>query len=175
MDPYIGEIRVFAGTYAPSGWFFCEGQLLEVVSNQALFTIIGNLFGGDGKTTFALPDLRGLVPVHQGQGNGLTNRKYLDHGGTTQETLTMDQIPFHDHAARCRTNTNDNDPIGTIWATARNPVNNSTVSFYSDKADTPMNPDMLTPVGQGQAHNNMQPYIALNYIIACEGVYPPKP
>jgi microcystin-dependent protein len=174
MDPYVGEIRLFAGKYAPAGWLFCEGQTLEVPQYQVLFAVISNVFGGDGTTTFALPDLRGLVPIHQGQGDGLTTRNYRASGGTKQETLTMEQIPNHDHAARCRTNTNGNDPIGSIWAVARNPINNSTVSFYSNKADTPMNPEMLTPIGGGQAHNNMQPYMALNYIIACEGVFPVK-
>ncbi|PYI56516.1 phage tail protein [Paenibacillus flagellatus] len=171
MDPYIGEIRLFAGKYAPAGWYFCNGQTLQVVAHQTLFTVIGNMYGGDGKTTFALPDMRGMAPIHQGNGAGLTPRPFLSTGGTNQVTLTERQMPFHDHAVNCQTTANENNPNGAIWANeprGARPV-------YSQTANTPMSAQAIGTAGGGKPHNNMQPYAALNFIIAAEGVYPSKP
>lgn len=172
MDPYIGEIRLFAGNYAPMGWAFCQGQTLEVVQNQALYTIIGNIYGGDAPNTFNLPDLRGTVPMHWGAGNGLTPRKLPQTGGVTSVTLTEAQMPNHSHDARIQTTANEDNPFGAVWANAQG--GRSPVKAYSQLVDTEMNPLALSTVGGGQSHNNMQPYVALNFIIALEGIYPVK-
>ena len=171
MDPYVGEIRLFAGNYAPSGWAFCMGQLLDVQSNNTLFSIIGNTFGGDGNTTFALPDLRGFVPMHQGPGPSLTPRNYNETGGSSTVTLDMMQMPVHDHPVNAQTRGTGNFPKDSVWASpgAR------AVPPYTPYSDgTMMNAEAIGVTGGGQPHNNMQPYLVINYIIALEGLYPPK-
>jgi len=170
MDPYVGEIRLFAGTYAPRGWMLCEGQTLQVMENQVLFTVIGNMYGGDGRTTFKLPDLRGRAPVHQGTGPGLTPRAIGSTAGDATVTLTYSQMPVHTHDAQSAGTVNDESPIGKVWGT----VGSKSAKIYSSKLDTPMNPALIASVGGNQAHNNMQPYLGLNFIIALEGVYPLK-
>ncbi len=171
MDPYVGEIRLFAGKFAPAEWAFCEGQTLNVQEYQALFAVIANQFGGDGDTTFCLPDLRGLVPIHQGAGSGLTPRLFNQTGGTRTVTITETQMPFHDHSANCQTASDSTSPVGAIWSNTGRTTGNL---VYSQKADTPMNAKAVGTVGGGQPHNNMQPYVAMNYIIALRGVFPPK-
>jgi len=171
MDPYIGEIRLFAGNYAPTGWAFCDGQVLETVQYNALFTVIGNRFGGDGDTTFALPDLRGRLSMHAGAGIGLTPRAFGETGGEAAVALTLDQIPVHDHAANCRTTSNGKSPEGAIWAS----VAGFGQGVYSTKTDVPMNAETIGVAGGGQPHNNMPPYVNINYMIALNGVYPSKP
>lgn len=172
MDPYVGEIRLFGGDYAPTGWAFCQGQTLDVASNQVLFAVIGNTFGGDGRTTFNLPDLRGVAVMHQGVGPGLTPRQYAKGGGETTVTLTPTQLPVHDHAANVQTTATESSPNGAIWANA--PGGKVAKKIYSALSDTQLNPDIVGNVGGGGAHNNVQPYIVMNYIIALEGVFPPK-
>ena len=172
MDPYIGEIRLFAGTFAPVGWAFCDGQILRVAENQALFSVIGNPYGGDGKTTFALPDLRGYAPMHFGAGTGLTPRKFNEKGGTSFVTLMESQMPKHSHTAQCQTTSNSTSAEGTVWGTS--PGGKSPKPVYSDRADTPLNALAIQPAGGGKPHNNMQPYLTLNFIIALDGIYPVK-
>jgi len=148
----------------------CEGQMLEVLQNSILFAVIGNMYGGDGKTTFALPDLRGRAPMHQGAGPGLTPRAIGSTDGVATVTLTYSQMPAHTHEAQTAGSVNDESPIGNVWGT----VGSKSPKVYSSKLDTPMNPAVVTAVGGNQAHNNMQPFLGLNFIIALEGVFPPK-
>lgn len=171
MDPYIGEIRLFAGSYAPMGWAFCNGQTLNVQQNTVLYSVIGNTFGGNPGSTFNLPDLRGRVPIHQGEGQGLTQRNYATSGGNSTVSLTLDQIPNHTHTINSQSAANEISPAGTVWA---NGPRTSTDNFYSNTPDIPMNAMAATPAGGNQPHNNMQPYLVINYIIALEGVYPLK-
>ncbi|WP_127589100.1 phage tail protein [Paenibacillus koleovorans] len=173
MDPYIGEIRVFAGDYAPAGWALCNGDILPIQTNQALFTIIGNAYGGDGRTNFALPNLMGQAAMHQGTGPGLTPRPFAVSGGTTGVTVLIDQMANHDHALNSQTTANSESAVNTIWANA--PGGKFSKMVYSHTAETQMNPLIVNAVGGNQSHNNMQPYIAMNFIIALEGVYPVKP
>lgn len=172
MDPYVGEIRLFAGSYAPVGWAFCEGQSLDVSSNQILFSVIGPAFGGDGKTTFNLPDLRGVAVMHQGAGPGLTPRAYATGGGKANIALGYGQLPVHDHAPNAQTKATEQSPIGTIWASG--PGGKAAKRTYSQQLDTPMNQNAVGSVGGNQPHNNIQPYLSMNYIIALEGIYPLK-
>lgn len=175
MDPYVGEIRLFAGSYAPRDWAFCDGSELRVAENSLLFSVIGNQFGGDGQNTFRLPDMRGRVPMHQGQGTGLTQRPFASNGGNGTVVLDATQIPSHNHSANALSATslsaNVTDPTQAYWA--------STTGFggkavYTNTPSVTMNALALQPTGGSQAHNNMQPYVTINYIIALYGVYPEK-
>jgi microcystin-dependent protein len=173
MDPYVGEIRLFAGNYAPSGWVFCQGQELQIQQNQVLYSVIGTMYGGDGKNTFAVPNLTGRVPMHTGNGNGLTPRVLGSAGGEMTITLTEDQIPSHSHDPNSLSTTGDEtSPVGALWANTAG--GRSPVKAYSQDSSIPMNPTAINTVGGSQSHNNMQPYLAINFIMAYEGVYPPK-
>lgn len=164
-NPYIGEIRIFAGSFAPAGWAFCDGGLLPISENDILFVVIGTTYGGDGQSTFALPDLRGRVPVHQGNGSTLA-----ESGGVESVTLTVNQIPTHSHAARCSSggaNTSAN-PLNAVW-------NISDVTQYATSAvpvDGTMSPASLSPAGGSQPHDNMLPYLGLNFILSLFGRFP---
>ncbi|HEX6608872.1 MAG TPA: tail fiber protein [Chloroflexia bacterium] len=170
QDPYIGDIYVFAGTYAPRGWAFCEGQILSIAQNQALFSILGTTYGGNGQTTFALPDLRGRVPMHFGQGPGLSPRTLGEKSGTESVTLLTTELPAHIHSV---TASSDNGirtgPANGVWASSARGD-----SQYSATADTSMNPAAMGVAGSSQPHNNMQPYLAIRFIIALVGVYPSR-
>jgi len=174
MDPYVGEIRLFAGNYAPRGWALCDGSIMHVQQNPALFAVIGNQYGGDGQTTFALPNLQGKAPMGQGAGPGLTPRAIATAVGEKTQTLTLDQIPSHTHVPNASNATSGgvDDPANAVWGARTNvPASNRA---YSATANTDMNPLALSAIGGGQPHNNMQPYLVLNFIIALEGVFPPK-
>ena len=177
-DPYLGQIILFAGNFAPRGWAFCNGQILQIGPNTALFSILGTTYGGDGQTTFALPDLRGRVPVGLGQGPGLSNVSLGEMAGEPVHTLMNDEMPMHNHPAQGQIKATDGGgnsaaPGGNFPAasTARD-------SIYSNVADTTMNTYAsqvtVDAAGGSQPHNNMQPYLGLNYIIALEGVYPTR-
>lgn len=179
MDPFVGEIRLFAGTYAPMGWAFCDGQLLSVNAYQVLYALIGATYGGNGSTTFAVPDLRGRVPVSQGAGPGLTPRGLAQTFGTENVTLTPDQIP-HSHTLMASTNApSASNPTGAVLGTL--PVGSSAPSFlYSDgtAAPAPLNTATVSPAPGGvanQPHSNVMPFQVINYIIALEGVFPQMP
>lgn len=174
MDPYVGEIRLFAGDYAPRDWALCNGAILSVQHYTALFSIIGNMYGGDGKTTFALPNLSGKAPMGQGTGSGLTPRAIAASVGKVTETLLVDQMPSHSHAPSASNATSGgvSDPTNMIWGgKASVPSSNRS---YSPNATVMMNASALDLTGGDGAHNNMQPFLALNFIIALDGVYPSK-
>lgn len=168
-DPFVAEIRIFAGNFAPSGWAFCDGQLMSISQNTALFSLLGTTYGGDGKTTFGLPDLRGRAPMHPGQGPGLTSRTLGERTGEAAVTLLQTQIPSHTHAvsaANVRADTTN--PTSSVLARADG------VRAYADVAGgtTTMGVEAYSPTGGGQPHNNMQPYLTLSFIIALQGVFP---
>jgi microcystin-dependent protein len=162
-QPFVGEIRMFAGNFAIAGWQFCEGQLLPISENETLFNLLGTTYGGDGQTTFALPDLRGRVPIHQG--NGFT---LAETGGVETVTLTASQIPSHNH----------NVVASTSIATKQNPSGNtlaqSTVAkmYIQDSADQVLSPNSIGSTGGSQPHNNFQPYLCVNFIISLFGIFP---
>ncbi|MGS2762862.1 phage tail protein [Sinomicrobium sp. M5D2P9] len=171
MDEFIGTIKLFAGNFAPKDWAFCNGQLLAIAQNQALFSILGTTYGGDGRTTFALPDLRGRVPVHAGasQGPGVKDIRLGEAGGTNNNTLLITNIPRHNHSVMA-----SNQPGTSGDPTNNYPANTgATDKEYTENANTAMNPQMTGATGGGQPVNNMQPYLGLNYIIALYGIYPP--
>ncbi len=166
-EPFIAEIRIFAGNFAPSGWAFCNGQLLPISQNTALFSLIGTTYGGDGESTTALPNLQGRAPMHPGPGPGLTPRLLGQQGGVDQVTLAESQIPSHDHTLKGSGPASTNSPTNAGLAT------NPTVrSYHASSNLVDLAPGALASTGGGQAHNNLQPYIAMNFIIALVGLYP---
>ena len=162
-QPYVGEIRMFGGNFAPAGWMFCQGQLLPISENETLFQLIGTTYGGDGLSTFALPDLRGRVPIHQGAGFILA-----ETGGAEEVTLTTNQIPAHTHPLMAS---------GNI-ATSANPANavpgqSPSISLYeSDVPGAGLNVAAIPPIGGSQPHNNFQPYLCVSFIISLFGIFP---
>jgi microcystin-dependent protein len=164
-QPYVGEIRMFAGTFAPSGWAFCDGQLLAISGNEPLFQLIGTTYGGDGQSTFALPETRGRIPIHQGNGFVLAQ-----NGGAEAVTLTTQQIPAHNHAAAGAAVTGDQTS-----ATGALPANSVTVTPYLNTApDAAFGAAAIAPAGGSQPHTNLQPYLCMNYIISLFGIFPPQ-
>jgi microcystin-dependent protein len=171
-EAYIGSIVLFAGNFAPRGWAFCQGQLLSISTNTALFSILGTTYGGNGQTTFALPDLRGRVPMGQGQGPGLTNVTLGEQGGSESVTLMPSQMPMHSHAVACDTTaTGSADPAG---AYPGNPGSLSGTELYGSTANGTMAPNMISPAGGSQPFSVQQPYLGLNYIICLEGIFPSR-
>ena len=175
-EPFIGEIKIFAGNFAPRSYAFCNGQLLPIAQNTALFSLFGTIYGGDGRTTFGLPNLQGRIPVHAGQGPALTRRHLGERGGVKTVTLTSDQMPRHSHRidlARLLATSNvanTSDPSGNRLAAAE---------IYSyDWASSELHADSLSdevePAGGGQPHTNMPPYLAVNFIVALQGIYPSR-
>jgi len=162
-QPYVGEIRMFAGNFAPAGWMFCEGQLLPISENETLFNLLGTTYGGDGQSTFALPDMRGRIPIHQGNGFVLA-----ETGGAEEITLTVNQIPAHNHAFVASLGPgNQTNPQNSVTG------NSSSVQIYiQDSPDTNMNVASIGPVGGSQPHTNFQPYLCINYIISLFGIFP---
>ena len=173
MDSYIGEIRLFSGNYAPKDWALCNGQILQIAQNTALFSILGTYYGGDGKTTFGLPNLQGSAPMHWGNGPGLTPRTIGEKGGSATVTLTTAQLPAHTHAVSgINSAGNQTSPAGGDWATGNA---RPAPSLYSNAApNTTLNPAAVSASGGGQAHNNMSQYLAVNYIICLKGYYPAR-
>lgn len=168
-DPFIGEIRIFGFNYAPEHWAFCDGQILQINQNQTLFALLGATFGGDGRTTFALPDLRGRIPVHASS-TYHRGQKF----GTETVTLTADQIPTHTHTLNAiDAEGNSSDPTGRALC---KPVHDSDpLNMYGNPFDdVKINPSSITTAGGNQAHTNIQPGLVLNFCIALQGVYPPR-
>ena len=170
-NPYVGEIRMFAGNFAPRGWALCDGQLLAVSSHDALFSLFGTMYGGDGRTTFGLPDLRGRVPVHHGSGPGLTPRRIGQKGGTEQETLVTNQIPSHRH--------DWNASNGA--ATSANPANlvfaktaAGTTPYADDFAGAALHSNSCSRTGGTRPHTNLMPALCINFIVSLVGIYPSR-
>lgn len=162
-QPYVGEIRMFAGNFAPAGWMFCEGQLLPISENETLFQLIGTTYGGDGESTFALPDLRGRIPIHQGDGFILA-----ETGGVEEITLTVNQIPAHSHPFTASTNASqDSSPVGKVLGQT-----SSGLLYIQDTPDVNLSPLAMSSVGGSQPHTNFQPYLCVDFIISLFGIFP---
>ena len=170
-SPYIGEIRMFGGSFAPAGWAFCAGQLVPISQNDTLFNLIGTTYGGDGQSTFALPDLQGRFPVHQGTVSG-TTFTIGEKSGTETVTLTTNQIPQHNHSAIASTNVGDQTtPLNNTWAQKANaPTVYSTVAGAGTLSN--MNAQNLSSSGGSQPHENMQPFLVVSFIISLFGIFP---
>lgn len=167
MEPFIGQIIMFGGNFAPRGWALCDGQLLAISSHSALFSILGTTYGGDGQTTFGLPDLRGRAPVHAGHGPGLSAYRLGEKTGSETVTLTTNQIPAHTHQLEAVGNpANSSD--------ARNNGLGLAEIYVAGDPEAQMNPASIRNTGGGQSHNNIQPVLAVNYIIALVGLYPSR-
>jgi microcystin-dependent protein len=170
-DPFVAEIRVFPFTFAPKGWALCNGQLLPISQNTALFALLGTFYGGDGKSTFALPNLQGSVPVNTGQGPGLSERFLGETGGSSVVTLITTEMPAHNHAVTASAaEAGSRSPSGELFANQSGGVN----SYASDGAPVAMAPQAVGTAGGSQPHNNMAPYVAFNFCIALQGVFPPR-
>ena len=165
-QPYVGEIRMFAGNFAPAGWMFCEGQLLPISENETLFQLIGTTYGGDGESTFALPDLRGRIPIHQGNGFILA-----ETGGAEEITLTVAQVPAHSHPLLATSDAASGTTPSSNVVLAR-AVNPTVTPYGSDNPTTSLHPSSVSPVGGSQPHTNFQPYLCVNYIISLFGIFP---
>ena len=174
MDPYIGEIRIFAGNFAPRGWQLCNGQLLPIANNEVLYTVIGTTYGGDGVTTFAVPNLQGSVPIGEGQGAGLTSRALGATGGASEVTLTVAEMPGHSHTVNCgAASTQTTADASSVWADGTG-AGRGVNLLYGPAPDgnTTMNPAAVMPAGQSLPHSNVQPSLTVNFIIAIEGIFP---
>lgn len=165
-QPYVGEIRMFAGNFAPAGWMFCEGQLLPISENETLFNLIGTTYGGDGQSTFALPDLQGRVPIHMGNGFILA-----ETGGVEEVTLSVQQIPAHTHPMLASSSVATTlDPTNNVLATA--PLA-TTFPYGTDAPLTPLASKAVSTIGGSQPHSNFQPYLCVDFIISLFGIFPP--
>ncbi|MCB1032392.1 MAG: phage tail protein [Acidobacteria bacterium] len=169
-EPFVGEIRMFAGNFAPRGWAFCDGQLLAVSQNDALFSLLGTIYGGDGRTTFGLPDLRGRIPIHAGHGPGLSERRLGAKGGEEKVTLTVNQLPSHTHPMKASSDTAlDIPPAGKV-------LGESTVAsmYINDIPSTNLSSQAISSVGGSRSHTNLMPFLCIHFIIALVGIYPSR-
>jgi microcystin-dependent protein len=166
-QPYVGEIRLFAGNFAPAGWGFCDGSLQAIAENETLFQLIGTTYGGDGQNTFALPDLRSRVPVHMGSSAGVTYQ-LGEPGGVEQVTVTSQQLPLHNHAAGCTDAAgNSATPGGSIPA-----ANTTALAYGAIPPNVGMNPAVIGNAGGNQPHTNIQPFLCVSFIISFFGIFP---
>lgn len=167
-QPYVGEIRMFAGNFAPSGWLFCDGQLLPISENETLFQLIGTIYGGDGQSTFALPNLQSRIPIHMGNGPDGNYYQLAQMAGTEQETLTTQQIPNHSHPLLASSAiANATSPQGNVVAQST-----QVTPYVEDVASVNMAPNAVGPVGGSQPHENTQPFLCVNFIISMFGIFP---
>jgi len=170
MDPFVAEIRIFPFNFAPKGWAWCDGQLLPLSQNTALFSLLGTTYGGDGKSTFALPDLQGRAPMHPGQGPGLSLHDLGETGGSEAVTLLESEMPAHAHNAACsKGDGTDGSPINELFAKGI-----GIGQYAAPGALTQLDPNAIAPAGGDQPHNNMQPYLTFYFNIALQGVFPPR-
>jgi len=170
-DPFVAEIRIFAGNFAPKGWAFCNGQILPLSQNTALFSLLGTTYGGNGKSTFALPDLQGRAPMHPGQGPGLSLHDLGETDGVEHVTLLESEMPPHSHTVVTSSSPGENpSPVdGNLTRSVNGQIYNNTPANLVYMAD-----QAISPQGGSQPHNNMQPYLTVNYIIALQGVFPSR-
>ena len=194
-QPYLGQLMLFAGNFAPQGWAFCNGQLLAISQNQALFSLLGTIYGGDGRTTFALPDLRGRAPLHFGQGPGLSNRSIGQKSGVERVILSINEMPSHNHTASQSSGSSQNIQLSSDSAVNETPISGDVPALANFKdglstknvktfgaANNLVNGQALSGggtitvqnTGGGQAHDNMSPYLVINYCIALVGIYPSR-
>lgn len=178
-DQFVAEIRIFPFNFPPTGWAFCNGQLMPLSQNTALFSLLGTTYGGDGKSTFALPDLQGSAPMQPGQGQGLSLRDLGEMSGVESITLLTSEIPIHTHsmvgnAVKASSNVpTSNMPAKANYSTG--PVSGAVVTYTPNAPTVQMGPQALAPTGGGLPHNNMQPYLTLNFCIALQGIFPQRP
>ncbi len=170
-DPFVAEIRIFPFNFAPKGWAFCSGQILPISQNTALFSLLGTTYGGDGKSTFALPNLQGSAPMQAGQGQGLSLRDLGEQSGVEAVTLLQSEMPVHTHAWQAsQGDGNDTSPQNELVATGI-----GISAFATPGPLVNMSLSMISPAGGNLPHNNMQPYLTLNFCIALQGIFPPRP
>ena len=169
-EPFVGEIRMFAGNFAPRGWAFCDGQLLAVSQNDALFSLFGTIYGGDGRTTFGLPDMRGRIPVHQGQGPGLSQRRLGSKAGAENETLTVNQMPSHSHVFSGTTLPGEPDGLPSDAAVANS--EGFTTYLAPEAPLVSLAAGAITNTGGSRSHTNLMPTLCVNFIVALFGIYP---
>ncbi len=168
-EPFVGEIRMFAGNFAPRGWAFCDGQLLAVSQNDALFSLLGTIYGGDGRTTFGLPDMRGRIPIHAGTGPGLSERRLGAKAGGEDVTLTVDQLPSHTHRLQGSTNIpSDRNPKGKVTGQTLSDT------YIDDQPFGNMSSTAVSNIGGSRKHTNLMPYLCVHFIIALFGIYPSR-
>ena len=171
-DPFVAEIRIFPFNFAPKGWAFCNGQLMPISQNTALFSLLGTFYGGDGRSTFGLPNLQGSAPTHQGQGPGLSGYFVGQSGGSGTITLIQSELPVHAHQASGASGSSPTSPANATWGTG---AGRTPPPMYVDGSpNVVMAPTALAPSGGSQPHNNMQPYLTLNFCIAMQGIFPPR-
>jgi microcystin-dependent protein len=167
-QPYVGEIRMFAGNFPPNGWMFCDGQLLPISENETLFQLIGTTYGGDGESTFALPNLQSRVPIHMGKGKDGVTYQLAEMAGTESVTLTTQQIPVHTHPLTASGDVGDQaSPAGNCLANSNGPT-----PYIEDVAGSPLNANAITPQGGSQPHENCQPFLCVDFIISLFGIFP---
>lgn len=169
-EPFVGEIRMFAGNFAPRGWAFCDGQLLAVSQNDALFSLLGTIYGGDGRTTFGLPDLRGRIPIHAGHGPGLSERRLGSKGGAEKETLTVNQLPSHTHPWQASTTIADESAPSANVTAQPSAVN----LYFSASPAVNLAGAAISNDGGSRSHTNMMPFLCVHFIIALFGIYPSR-
>jgi microcystin-dependent protein len=171
-EPFVGEIRMFAGNFAPRGWAFCDGQLLAVSQNDALFSLLGTIYGGDGRTTFGLPDLRGRIPIHTGQGPGLSNRRLGASSGQETVTLAANQLPSHSHPLQASTQPGtESAPAGAVLAQSSSDIYVENPPAASIKN---LSAGAVSALGGSQAHTNLMPFLAIHFIISLFGIFPSR-
>ena len=171
-EPFIGQIQMFGFNFAPRGWAMCNAQILSIAQNTALFSLLGTIYGGNGQTTFSLPDLRGRVPIHMGQGPGLSDYVEGQTGGSENKTLTINNLPAHSHAVNAKTeNGNKQTPGANVLA---KDAAGSTAYYSNQVPNTTMNPAMIGNTGGSQPFSNLQPFLTINFCIALQGIFPSR-
>jgi microcystin-dependent protein len=173
-NPFVAEIRIFAGNFAPKGWALCNGQLMPISQNTALFSLLGTTYGGDGKSNFALPNLQGSAPMQQGQGPGLSLRSLGETGGEQTVTLLQTEMPAHSHGAQGSSGSNQTSPANNAWASGSKLGGGNLYAPTNPSTNVQMNPLATSITGGNLPHNNMPPFLGLTFIIALQGIFPPR-